>query len=257
MKPTRLLPLIALVALAPANVAAQDPFRVPIGDQIKLGKRVGDEIRKKQEVAPDRDPRVRLMRTVGARLLRQIPAEERKNRPFEYTFDLIVDKSVNAFALPGGPIFFYTGLFERFETEDQLAGVLAHEITHIRNQHWASAYADRQKRQLGLALLLTLVNANATLVNIVDIADSVVIELPYSRRHETEADMVGYDMMTAAGYNPQGLVEVFEMFQKLAAGGKPPEFLSTHPDDRARIQRLKDRAAKDRRTFPAPRKLKY
>lgn len=247
VKHLRALPFALLILLG--LPAAADPFRPGIKDQIQLGKRVATNIRKEEKVLPDTHPRVKKMREIAQKILAQIPEKERKERPFEYSFDLIDNKEVNAFALPGGPIFFFTGLFDKFETEDQLAAVLAHEIIHVRNQHWASAYADRQKRQLGIVVLLSVLNANDTVFNIAGVADSLVVELPYSRRHETEADLVGYDLMAAAGYNPQGMIDTFRTFEKLKGGKGGPEWMSTHPADRNRIKRLEDRLKKEKRTF--------
>jgi predicted Zn-dependent protease len=250
----RAIGLSLVLAVGLAGPAAADPFRPSVADQIKLGKRFAEQIRKDEKVVSRDDPRVVLMNRVGQVIVGMIPAEERKRRPFEYTFDLIDNKELNAFAVPGGPIFFYTGLFDRFKTEDQLAAVVAHEIVHVRNQHWASAYADATKRRLGLTAVLMLFNAGTTLVNIADIADTLLVELPYSRRHETEADNVGYDLMTQAGYHPQGMIDAFRILAE-AGTGKGPQWLSTHPDVRNRIRRLEERLAKEKRSFSPQRPI--
>lgn len=245
-----------VLALSGAVTAAADPFRPSVRDQIKLGQDAAAQIRKQERVLPASDPRVKELRRLGEALTAMIPEDERRRRPFQYTFDVIDSKEVNAFALPGGPIFFYTGLLDRMKTEDELAGILGHEIVHIRNQHWASAYADNLKRRLGLLILLSSVGANENILNAADMLDSVLVGLPYSRRHETEADRVGYDMMVAAGFNPQGLVDVFSMLDEASRGSRPPEFLSTHPDTGRRVKVLRERIGKDNRKFPAMRPRK-
>ncbi|MCX7799251.1 MAG: M48 family metallopeptidase [Fimbriimonadales bacterium] len=239
-------------AWAPARA---DLFRPSREDQVKLGQRAAEQVRKKEKVLPGDDPHVVLLRRLADRILRQLPEKDRS--PWRFSFDVIESKEINAFALPGGPVFFYTGLLRKLSTEDQVAAVLAHEITHATHQHWASAYADNQKRRLGLVAVLALLRANRAAFDVASVADDLLFTLPYSRRHETEADMVGYDLMTAAGFNPQGMVEVFDLLRRATAGGKPPEFLSTHPDDAARIRRIQDRIARDRRSFPAQTPLPW
>ncbi|MFN3682929.1 MAG: M48 family metallopeptidase [Fimbriimonadaceae bacterium] len=238
---------IAAAALLGAEPARADLFRPSKDDQVKLGQRAAGELRKREKVLPDNDPHVVLLRRLGDRVLAQLPEADRK--PWKFSFDVIDSKDVNAFALPGGPVFFYTGLLKKLGTEDQVAAVLAHEIAHSVRQHWASAYADNQKRKLGLTALLMIFRADRAAFDVAGVADDLLFTLPYSRKHETEADMVGYDLMTAAGFNPQGMVEVFEILRRATSGGKPPEFLSTHPDDAARIRRIQDRIKKDPRPF--------
>lgn len=248
--------LLAASALAMAAPAAQaDMFKPSKAEQIKLGDRVAKDIRKEEKILPDSDLRVRTVRRVADRLLQQIPAKERDS--WHFSFDVIDSKELNAFALPGGPVFFYTGLLDKLETEDELAGIMGHELTHVRKEHWAKAYADQQKRALGLSLLLMVINANDTIATAASIANDVVLTLPFSRRAETESDDVGYDLMVGAGFNPNGIVDVFKMLRKESGGGKPPEFLSTHPDDKNRIDRLQKKVDKESRSFPAQTKLPF
>src|SRR5690349_13519148 len=125
-----------------AGVAQADIFKPSVKDQIELGQQAAAQVRKEERTLPDSDPRVRLIRRIGQRLVSLIPQSERDKKPFQYSFDVISSKEINAFALPGGPVFFYTGLLDNLTTEDQVAGVLAHELAHVRYEHWASAYAD-------------------------------------------------------------------------------------------------------------------
>jgi beta-barrel assembly-enhancing protease len=243
--------LAACMAVGMAGTAqAADPFKPGKNDQVKLGKRAADEIRTKEKVLPSSDERTRTLRRVASRLLAVI--DDGKD-PWQYSFDVINNKQVNAFALPGGPTFFFTGLLDRLSTEDQLAGVLAHELTHVRREHWAYAYRDSQQRALGINLLLIFTRANNNVAGLASIANDVLFELPFSRKHEGEADDQGMDMMVKAGYNPTGMKEVFQILSKASGGGKPPEWLSTHPDDKNRIKKLEDKIAKMNRTF-APQK---
>ncbi|HMS56881.1 MAG TPA: M48 family metalloprotease, partial [Fimbriimonadaceae bacterium] len=193
------------------------------------------------------------LRRVASKLMAAMPEKERQT--WQFSFDVIDSKEVNAFALPGGPTFFYTGLLDKLKTEDELAGILGHELVHTRNQHWASAYADNQKRRLGITAILTILRAKDIVWDLASIGDDLIFGLPYSRRHETDADMIGLKNMVDAGYNPAGMANVFRMLSQ--QGGKPPEFLSTHPEDKNRVKKIEDEAAKMNRTFPPLKPLPW
>ena len=243
MRRAFLLPALAVAAISlPVSAPAQ--FKKPNAQQqIKLGKQTADELRKKEKVLPASDPRVRVLRRVGQRLLSQI----RDDEPWEYTFDVIDSKEINAFALPGGAVFFYTGLMDRLKTEDELAGVLAHELTHVRREHWARRVAEQQKRNLFLTGLLILGRANNSAAGIASLGNDL-LSMQYSRGDENEADVRGFALMTEAGYNPQGMADVFRMLGSL--GGKQPEFLSDHPSDKNRVNRIEDLARKSGKQYP-------
>ncbi|MCC6403214.1 MAG: M48 family metalloprotease [Fimbriimonadaceae bacterium] len=241
-----LLPALLVVGLTTAAVS--DPFRPSIKDQIALGKRGAEQVRKEGKVMPENAPLSIEVRRIGEKLVAQIPAKERKDKPFEYSFSVIDDKDVNAFAMPGGPIFVYKGLLDKLGSEDAVAGVLGHEIIHVRNQHWASAYADNTKRRLGIAVVLMLFNASDMMFDVASVSDELLFGLPYSRRHESESDKYGYDLMAAAGYNPAGMVDVFNVLAK--QGKAAAEFLSTHPDAGKRGEAVAKRLKEDKREFP-------
>ena len=96
---------------------------------------------------------------------------------------------------------------------------------------------------------------NRTVLGAAGVASSLVFDLPYSRKHETEADDLGYEAMIKAGFNPQGMVDVFQMLKDSESGGKTPEFLSDHPSDDKRIDRIRDKIAEDSRRFPPQKPL--
>jgi predicted Zn-dependent protease len=237
MRRAFLLPALAATAMIlPASASAQ--FKKPSADQqIKLGQDAARDLRKKEKVLPATDPRVKTLRRVAQRLLNVLP----KDDPWEYSFDVIDSKEVNAFALPGGPVFFYTGLFDRLKTEDELAGVLAHELTHVRRQHWASRVAEQQKRNLLLTGLLILGRANSATAGVASLGNDLYT-MQFSRGDENDADVRGFDTMVLAGYNPQGMADVFRMLGSL--GGKQPEFLSDHPSDGNRVKKIEELAQK-------------
>jgi predicted Zn-dependent protease len=219
-------------------------------DQVKLGKKAAEEIRKKEKVLPETDGRVKLIREVGARLVAQIPEKERGEKPWVYTFDVIQNKEINAFALPGGPVFFYTGLLDKVNTVDQIAGIIGHELTHVRKEHWARDYA-RSLEQNGLILIGgMLLGAGDLLMQGASLFETYGLALPRSRRAETEADRTGFEMMAAAGYNPQGMIDVFKMLHATVGKKAPPEFMSDHPEDKKRIQTLEAFLQKNPATYP-------
>jgi predicted Zn-dependent protease len=239
------LPFVAMLALgisAPANAQFGKPSKK---DQVKLGLQAATEIRTKEKILPAYDERVKTLRRVASRVLATV---DDKGEPWQYSFDVVQSKEVNAFALPGGPTFFYTGLMDKLMTEDELAGVLSHELTHVRKEHWAYQYRDMQQKGLLLDLGLILFHANRSTADLASIGLDVLVNLPYSRKHETEADDGGYEMMTKAGYNPEGLADVFRLLKALP-GGKPPPFLSDHPADNARIQRIEDKIKADKNSY--------
>lgn len=228
------LALAAAVGLAPLS-APTDPLKPSKADQVKLGKRARDEVREKEKVVATNDERVRLVRRVGRKVLDQMDLSK---EPWEFSFDVIDNKQINAFALPGGPIFFFSGLLENMRTEDEVAAVMAHEIAHVTREHWAYSYRDYQQKQLGLTLLFIVLRPSKTVMDLASIGSDLILTLPYSRRHESEADTIGLKTMVSAGYNPQAMIDVFEMMAKKAGGGRPPEFLSSHPQEASRTKKI-------------------
>lgn len=248
---------LALALLLSAGAVSADPFRPGTQDQIALGKRAMKQVEKEYKVLPETDPRVQEVRRIGKALVDKIPADERKRRPFEYQFNVIEDKTLNAFALPGGPVYINTGILQRCTTEDMLAGIIAHEIIHVRNQHWASAYADNSKRQLGITAVLMILGAGSTAFDVAGVADSVLFTLPYSRKHENEADTQGYNLMVEAGWNPQGIVDLMQVLLAASGSQKDMEWASTHPDPANRVKALQKRVSESKVKFPAqkPRRV--
>lgn len=242
----------AVLATLGAASASADPFRPSVKDQIQLGKDLKKQVAKEEKVLPATDPRVAEVRELGTLLVSKISEADRKRRPFEYSFEVIDSPELNAFAMPGGPVYIYTGLLDRMETKDEVAGILAHEIIHVQNQHWANAYAQQQKRALGLTVLLGLLGAGQAAYDLAGLADAYFAGLPYSRKHEMEADSIGYDLALRAGFNPKGMVDVFKVLVS-ESKGKVDERLSTHPDTQRRIKTLEQRLAKDAAKLPAPR----
>ena len=244
---------MAAAALCVVGTEARaDSFKPSKSQQVKLGTQAATQIRKQQRVLPDSDPRVKLVRKIGQKLMGTV---DMGKDPWKFSFDVIESKEINAFALPGGPTFVYTGLLDKLETEDELAGVMGHEMTHVLKEHWAQQYAATQKRELGIGILLGVLHANSAFQNLGSVLD-LVEGTKYSRKEESQADEGGFAKVVAAGYNPEGMADVFRMFQKQKSGG---EFalLSDHPSDKSRIDKIEKLILASKKTFPSQRPLMY
>lgn len=233
-----------------------DPFKPGKNEQVKLGQEAAAEVRKKNRVLPDSDSRVKEVRQIFGRIKGALSPLQQKE-PWKFSIDVIDSKEVNAFALPGGPMFFYTGLLDKLKTEDAVAGILGHEMQHVLREHWAYAVRDAQKRQLLGIAILGLTRANRTVSNLAGLVDTLGFALPHSRHHENQADAGGFELMERAGYSPEGLVEVFQLFQSQKGKGEGPEWISTHPGDANRITKIRDLMKQSGRYYPAVRPLRF
>lgn len=163
---------------------------------------------------------------------------------FAWEFSLFQSDEVNAWAMPGGKIAFYTGIMEACGDETGVAVVMAHEIGHVVARHGAERFSQQLLTQLGGVALLVALNeqpakTQALWLGAYGAGATLGLILPYSRTHEYEADKLGITFMAMAGYDPREAVNFWIRMQNSSKGGKPPEFLSTHPSDANRIQRIK------------------
>jgi predicted Zn-dependent protease len=181
-----------------------------------------------------------LVSGIGERLVQTNP--EINQTPYYFQFHLLADpETVNAFALPGGQVFITYGLLKLLNSEDELAGVLGHEIGHVVGRHSNEQMA---KAQLSQALVNAVVMAGGNDYGMTagQIAQFVsqITNTSYSREHELESDKLGVRFMKRAGNDPYALIGVMEVLKKAAGGRAPPEFLSTHPDPANRVERIKE-----------------
>jgi len=185
---------------------------------------------------------VGMVKKVGAGIAR---AADRPD--FDWEFVLIEnDKLANAFALPGGKVFVYTGILEYTKDEAGLATVIGHEVAHVLARHGAERMSIGLVSQLGEAAVLAAVNSQAPVATdafhkAYGIAANVGVALPYSRKQEYEADHIGLILMAKAGYDPRTALDFWgRMAAQQSSRQKPPPFLSTHPTDEARIQKIRE-----------------
>ena len=220
--------------------AQADMFKPSPEQQMKMGDQAAAQVLQKYREV--KDDRAREFTRVGSKLVDSLPAADRGN--WNYTFRMVESKDVNAFALPGGNMFMFTGLMDRIKSSSELAAVTGHEMTHVRKQHWANAYAAQQKRSLGIGVLLGLSHAGRGVQALAGVGEQLY-SLKFSRSEEDQADAGGLENMAAAGFNLTGMLDLFNTLQQ-ASGGKSsgPEFLSDHPLTTARIQHTRDRIVK-------------
>jgi len=198
-------------------------------EERELGEKVLQEVRKIWPMVQDPAPREYIAR-IGKRILATM-----ETQPFEYEFYVLNTPEINAFAVPGGKVFFNSGLIQMMEREDELAGVMAHEIGHVVARHIARQ--SEQGLKLGLATLgamlagIFLGPQAAAALGVTAQAASATVMLKYSRENEEESDYLGMRFMERAGYDPRGMVSMMKKLRLVSgpASSDPPAYLLTHP----------------------------
>lgn len=208
--------------------------------EVALGLQSYNQVLAQSQVVTD-GPEVALVRSIGARLaaISDIPE-------FEWEFNLINSDQVNAFCLPGGKVAVYRGLLPVAQNEDGLAVVMAHEIGHAVARHGAERMAQQNLAQLGqIAVGMSVSDmdpgARQTILGAFGLGTQFGVLLPFSRKHESEADYIGLIYMARACFNPSEAPRLWErMAQVKSSVSTPPEFLSTHPTSTTRIQQFRE-----------------
>lgn len=203
-----------------------------------------DQMRQDAKVSLERAPNERVQR-VGQRIL--AAAVKTGNLPPVESWEFVVfddDATINAFAMPGGKVGVYTGILKVAETDDELAAIIGHEVAHVSARHGN----ERMSQALlfasgGLALGYAVKDEDQTTQEAIMLAYGIGATLgatlPYSRLHENESDEIGLMYMARAGYDPRAAPRFWQKMRDMA-GNTPPEFLSTHPSPRTRIDRLNE-----------------
>ena len=206
-------------------------------DQRKLGLQAAAQVYQQMPVLPDNSPETQFIRQLGQKLVATIPSEH--SWPFE--FHVVAQKEINAFALPGGPMFINIGTITAAANEAELAGVMAHEVSHVYMQH--SAKQASKAETTGLLAELAEAAVGATMGGMVGQLGQMGIQmtaqgmmLKYSRTDESQADAVGAVILYKAGYNPQAMADFFKTLE--SQGGAPPQWLSDHPNPGNREQAI-------------------
>ncbi len=212
-------------------------------EEIAMGLQAAPQmIREMGGQHPDAQARA-LVERVGRKL---VAATAVRETGYPFAFHLLADdRTINAFALPGGQIFITSGLLKRLKNEDQLAGILGHEIGHVVGRHSNEQMA-QQGLWIGIARGVGMLLSDGQSMGGMQVADMIAqVKLKsYGRDDELESDRLGVRFMAQAGYNPEALIGVMEILAEASGGGGGPEFLSTHPNPENRIERIREEIAK-------------
>jgi beta-barrel assembly-enhancing protease len=181
-----------------------------------------------------------LVDEIGNRIVQSSPAGA---SPYQFEFHLLDDdQTINAFALPGGQIFITRALYDRLQTEGEVAGVLGHEIGHVVGRHSAEHIAKAKLTEglTGAAVIAAYDPNNPSSASRAQIAVLIgqLINLKFGRDDELESDYLGVCFLNDSGYDPSELVRVMEVLASSRQGNQPPEFFSTHPNPENRVQRI-------------------
>lgn len=223
-------------------VAPKNPYS--LDKDVELGGQAAQEVERKLPLVADNSVQYYVQR-IGQRLAEAIPSEFRHTQ-FRYSYKVVDVKEVNAFALPGGFTYVNRGLIEAAETEAQLAGVIAHEISHVALRHGTAQAAKAQKYQAGsvAAQILGAViggGAGQVVGGLGQLGIGAAF-LRYSREYERQADTLGAQIMAGAGYDPRELANMFRILER--QGGKSgPEWMSSHPNPGNRFEAINKEAA--------------
>jgi predicted Zn-dependent protease len=245
---------LTLAVLSPAaevnlpDIGSPADATLSKNDEARLGRAIMAEIRKSGQVVED--PLVtEYVNEIGHR----IAAQANNDGIHDFTFFVIDNPAINAFALPGGFIGVHTGLLEATRNEDELAGVLAHEVSHVTQRHIArSIHASQRQSLLSMAIMLGAVLAAAAggggdaVQGAIAVAQGTAAQqqINFTRSNEYEADRVGISALANAGFDPQGMASFFEVISRSnrPMDQRMPEFLRTHPVSSARISEARSRA---------------
>ena len=207
-------------------------------DEKKLGVDAYEDILKKTPVSKNQAWQAQLKR-VGQRI-----SSAAAKPDYQCEFNVLQGKEINAFCLPGGKVAFWEGMMPVTQDDNGIAVVMGHEVAHALARHGA----ERMSQSMGAQAIGQILTAGVGMVNpayteafaqAYGMGTNVLVILPWGRAQESEADHIGLILMAKAGYDPSAAVGFWERMSKIQQGGKPPEFLSTHPSDETRIAQIK------------------
>lgn len=235
--------LTPLAAMAQTRIA-MPKNKYQIQDDIKLGQQASAEAERQLPILRDNYV-TDYVGDVGRRLVAAIP-QEYDHPEFRYTFKVVNARDINAFALPGGPMYVNRGMIEAAKTEGEMAGVMAHEISHVALRH-ATAQQTKVSSPGNTILGIGAILGGAILGGQTGAAlGQVFVQgyfTRYSREYETQADVLGAQIMARAGYDPRDLANMFRTIEQQSGGSGTPEWLSSHPSPANRYQRINQEAA--------------
>jgi predicted Zn-dependent protease len=221
-----------------------------VSDEMKMGTQAYTQVKNDPKVHLSQDPKeIEPVKRVAGRIIEAAKRSKYAEMARQFQWEVTVikdDKTANAFALPGGKIAVYTGIFPVAKNEAGLAAVLGHEVTHALARHGAERMSQGQLTNAALQVVGAAVGASGVnpllsqgAMAALGAGAQVGVLLPFSRKHESEADYIGILLAADAGYDPRESVALWERMERMSGGGGPSEFLSTHPSHGTRIEQLK------------------
>ena len=242
---TLILALSVAIAASAQTPVSRDKNKYTPAQDVQIGQEAIVEVRR--ELPMLGDARVDdYVEGIGRDLVRAIP-QQFQQPEFRYSFDVVNQAEINAFALPGGPMFLHRGMIEAARNEGEVAGVMAHEIAHVALRHGTAQATKAQKFQIGAIAgqILGAIVGGA--------AGSVIAQgsnfglgayfLKYGREYEREADILGAQIMASAGYDPRRMADMFRTIEQQSKGSGGPEWLSSHPNPGNRYEAIQKEAA--------------
>src|SRR5438034_3001480 len=238
------LALVMAVGLAGLAGCETNPYTgrsqllmTSVDQEMQMGAQAYGQVKNDPKMHQSQDPReVEPVRRVAARIIEAAKRSKYAEMANQFQWEVTVikdDKTMNAFALPGGKIAVYTGIFPVAKTEAGLAAVLGHEVTHALARHGAERMSQGLVAEIalnaaaiGLQLKGSDPQSSSAIMQALGLGAQVGVLLPFSRAHESEADHVGIILAAQAGYDPREAIHLWERMEQ-AGGGQPPEFVST------------------------------
>jgi hypothetical protein len=236
--------LALAILTTPLAAIAQTRIKAPgnkykVQEDVKIGREASLEVEKTFPLVNDAQA-ARYVESVGQKLVDSIPAQFQHSE-FNYTFKIVNARDINAFALPGGPMYVNRGMIEAARNEGEMAGVMAHEISHVALRH-GTAQATKQSNPLAQLGAIGLILGGAIIGGQTgaQLGQMVVAGyfLRYSREYETQADTLGAQILANAGYDPMDLANMFKTIEAENKGNNPPEWLSSHPNPANRYENI-------------------
>lgn len=229
------------VTTAGCSNSQRFPNMISKGQQVQLGQEASQQIERENRIVHS-GPQYDQLQRVAARIIPQA----KRDFDVPYTVKLIDSNEVNAFALPGGPVYFYKGLVDLAASDDELASVVGHEVAHVVKQHSAKQISDAQTK--GLLASLLLGRQSSTVQQLAGLGLNIY-QLKFSRGDESQSDEVGFKYMVQAGYNPDAMASFFKrMEQKTGGGNKRMEWMQSHPVTATRVANAQKRSNQYKQT---------
>jgi predicted Zn-dependent protease len=237
------LPLFFLIVVGCQSTPGTGRSQLILVNQSEISSMAAGEFAKMKKVP--NDPRLERIRSIGLKIV-EVARREDKYRVLppanQWQFAIIDDESPNAFAMPGGKIGFNKGMFAYAPSDEDIAVILGHEVSHVLARHSSERISQNLLAQVGAITLDEATKNESAAVRRAwmsgfGLGAQVGVLLPFSRAHEEEADYLGLIFMARAGYNPEAAPAFWQRFAK-AGAKKPPEFFSTHPADETRVRKL-------------------